>query len=292
VQAATKPAVTIGVFTSTTMQPDACYESGAPAAIRRFVTMERDRINQQGGVAGHKLNIEFLDDQRDSGKTAALFRKMIANPGTLALIGLSNSEVARDAFATVGDDLERSRIPFLSNVNSAILPRASNIFTIRASEDEERLSVLDRFIAARGAKRIGFIGIKGDSTSASPSLGDGLKRTLDASLFAADIRLTVNGGKLDPSELKAAADALLKAQADLVFVSLGNSRVERRNELGPAALGFSGRRHKARVVRAELHDVALLGLRLAGQDQQCCRHEEADQDSPHAPSPPPSTFGL
>ena len=68
--------------------------------------------------------------------------------------------------------------------------------------------------------------------------------------------------------------------------------VERRNELGPAALGFSGRGRKARVVRAELHDVAPLDLLLAGRDQKRCRHEEADQDSPHAPSPSPSTFGT
>ena len=46
------------------------------------------------------------------------------------------------------------------------------------------------------------------------------------------------------------------------------------------------------LIHAELHDVAPLDLLLAGRDQQRCRHEEADQDSPHAPSPSPSTFGT
>ena len=68
--------------------------------------------------------------------------------------------------------------------------------------------------------------------------------------------------------------------------------VERRNEFGPAALGFSGRSHKARVVRAELHHVAPFCLPLAARDQQRCRDEEADQDSAHATLPSPSAFGT
>jgi len=56
--------VTVKVLLSS--RSDACYDPGDTLAIKRLTRIEQQRVNESGGIAGRKLQVEFLDDQRDN----------------------------------------------------------------------------------------------------------------------------------------------------------------------------------------------------------------------------------
>ncbi len=118
-QAAQKSPVTIKLLFSS--RTEACFDPGDALAIRRLATIEQERINEQGGIGGRRLNLEFLDDERDADQSKANMRSAIADPDAIALIGLPNSNLAKQVFEAVGSDIKRSQIPFLSfiSINSS-----------------------------------------------------------------------------------------------------------------------------------------------------------------------------
>lgn len=84
-----RPGIDIAVLVSS--RGDLCYDPGDVAAITRLATLEQQRINAEGGIAGRAVRLVILDDERDQTKTNDNLRKAIADPATLALIGLTNS---------------------------------------------------------------------------------------------------------------------------------------------------------------------------------------------------------
>ena len=71
-------------------------------------------------------------------------------------------------------EIKSSGIPFLSNISlTSIFADYPNVFTTRASQDDERIPVLIQFVKQIGATRPAFIGIK-DSLF-SNTLADGLE---------------------------------------------------------------------------------------------------------------------
>ena len=107
---------------------------------------EAARINARGGVAGRRIEAAFLDDARDTKLSIANMRAALANPSTVAMVGMSNSSRAQATFEAVATDLAASRIPFLSDLSvNSIFEKFPNVFTTRASQDDERLPVMTAF---------------------------------------------------------------------------------------------------------------------------------------------------
>src|ERR1700674_2282010 len=107
--------VTVKVLLSS--RSDACYDPGDVPAIKRLARLEQQRINESGGVAGRKLRVEFLDDQRDNQRAVGNVHAALSDPDTLAVIGLSNPERAKGAFESLAREINESKIPFLSDVS-------------------------------------------------------------------------------------------------------------------------------------------------------------------------------
>jgi hypothetical protein len=78
--------VTVKVLLSS--RSDACYDPGDIPAIKKLARLEQRRINESGGVAGRKLHVEFLDDQRDNQRAVGNVHAALSDPDTLAVIGL------------------------------------------------------------------------------------------------------------------------------------------------------------------------------------------------------------
>ncbi len=110
--------VTVKVLLSS--RSDACYDPGDIPAIKKLARLEQQRINESGGVAGRKLHLEFLDDQRDNQRAVGNVHAALSDPDTLAVIGLSNPE-----------------IPFLSEVSvNSLFAKFPNVYTTRPSVAE------------------------------------------------------------------------------------------------------------------------------------------------------------
>ncbi len=220
-EAATKPPVAIDIFVSSRI--DACYDPGDVAAISRMSTLERDRINSQGGIAGHRLELRFRDDFRDEMRATENMREALAASDTIAMIGLPSSQRSKSVFNVLGEDIKTSRIPFISAISvNMIFAGHPNVFTMRASQEDERLPVLAQFVASSGFTRPAFVGLK--EMLFSTTLGDGLNEVLSGGLVA-DHRLTLkDDDTVDEAELAAVVPDLKEKAADVVFLSIGQGR--------------------------------------------------------------------
>src|ERR1700736_5313175 len=89
---------------------DACYDPGDTLAIKRLTRLEQQRVNDSGGIAGRKLQVEFLDDQRDNERAVGNVHSSLSDPDTIAVIGLSNAERAKAAFASLDHEIAATQI--------------------------------------------------------------------------------------------------------------------------------------------------------------------------------------
>jgi ABC-type branched-subunit amino acid transport system substrate-binding protein len=219
--AANHAPLSIAIFVSS--RPDSCFDPGDVAAIKRLALAEQDRINASGGALRRPLTLRILDDMRIAQRTIVNVKDALADPHTVAMIGLSNSTLAKETFDAIGASIGTSGVPFLSDiaVNSVYEPHA-NVFTMRPSQDDERVPVLEQFSKARNVQRPAFVGLK--DTLFSSSLGDGLKRSGTGASLVADHRLGLNNNKLDPAEVTAMIADLRERDTDMVFLAIGANR--------------------------------------------------------------------
>ncbi len=221
-EAAQRSPVAIKIFLSS--RTDVCYDSGDVAAIKRLAKLEQETINDQGGIGGRRLDLQFLDDVRDVTRTVANVRSAISDPETIAMIGLGNAERAKKVFEELGPEIKASGIPFLSSIMiNSIYADYPNVFTTRPSQDDERLPVLIQFIKQIGAIRPAFVGIK--DAIFSDLLADGLKHGLDGNTpLVLDHRLVLKDDKLDAADIAAAVAELKLKGPDIAFFSIGSNR--------------------------------------------------------------------
>jgi len=217
---AARPALAVGVFVST--RTDLCYDPGDVAAIRKLIALEQERINRQGGVHGRPIQLRVLDDQADPKQTIANVRSALADPQMLAMIGITNSNRAKAVFDMLGKDIGASGIPFVSDVSvNSLFASYANVYTTRASQEEERVPVLAQFMKQMSFERPAFVGLKDNVFSAA--LGDGLKAAVGERL-AGDYRLTVKDEKLDSGAVSAMIGELKSKSPDVLVLNVGLAR--------------------------------------------------------------------
>jgi hypothetical protein len=223
-EAAQRPPLSVPIFV--TSRDDLCYDNGQLAAIKRLTMLEQRRINRNGGVAGRRLQLMFFDDRRDEKRAAANLASALADPQTLAMIGMSNSTRAKAALDAGGKDLKKSGIPFISDISvGSLIADYPNVFTTRPSEDEERMPVIAEFTKQMKVARPAFIGL--ESAFASSNFGNALTKVLGPGVVAGDHRLhTVGDDILDAGELAAAITDLKSKNIDLLFLSVGGRRTK------------------------------------------------------------------
>ena len=219
-QAASKSRLGVSVLVSS--RSDVCFDPGDVAAIKRLVGLAEARINRQGGIAGHQLDVEFLDDRRDKDRAVTNIRGALKAESTLALIGLSNSQTGKHVFDTLGADIKAAAVPFISDLSiNSLFAEHPTVFTTRASQDDERLPVMVEFFKQAKIERVAFFGIADQVFSTA--LGDGLKSALGERLVA-DRRFALADDKLPAEHVKLAAEEMKQLNPDMLVVSVGSSR--------------------------------------------------------------------
>lgn len=199
---------------------DQCYVSGSNAAIRELVRRRVSEINGSGRLNGRKLSVSFRDDFQDNDKSIDNVRAALRRDDTLAIVGMPGWRRAADVFKRIGTEIGGSNIPFLSDISvNTIFKDHKNVFTMRASQEEERLPIIGRILKDQKVQRPAFIGVKDEENS--KVLGEGLGRLRDAPPIVADHRLTVKDDKIDAAELSAAIADLKSKDVDLMIIALG-----------------------------------------------------------------------
>ena len=219
-EAAQGPPYHVALFVSPPRE-DLCHDPGDLAAIRRLAADEQARINQRGGVAGRPIAIKIFDDERNDAKAIANMRAVLADRNMIGMIGLGNSNRAKAVFDTLGEDIRRSSIPFLSEISvSALFAGNPNVFTTRASQDEERAPVVAAFMRSMGVKRPAFVGAS--ASVFSEALRESLVGLLGDAALDGDHRIKIVDGKPDAAELASMVADLVQRQPDFIYLGVGS----------------------------------------------------------------------
>ncbi len=195
-----------------------CYDPGTVKSIRHFATTEVDAFNRSTPRGGRKLAVDILDDFEEADTTVVNVRQALAAPDLVAMVGLPSSTRAAPVFASLGNELRASEVPFLSEISlNAMFAAFPNVYSMTSTVDDE-LQVVKRFIKDRGFQKPAFVGLAGDAYSMA--LGDGLMRAPDALALIADHRIAAPEYKLDAADGdRIAADLLAKAP-DLLILAI------------------------------------------------------------------------
>ena len=220
--AAQGPPFKIHVFVSS--RSDVCYNTGDVAAIKHLSQIERNRINLRGGVSGRPIELIFHDDARDPQKAIANVRAALAEPKTLAMIGLTSANRGKAVFETLGSDILKSGIPFISDVSvNTLFAAFPNVYTTRASQDTDSVPVIARFTQHFNFARTAFVGLK--EAVGSTALGDGLRTTLPEGLMVADMRIAGDAEKVSPADITAIANEMKDKRPDLLYLYIGGANI-------------------------------------------------------------------
>lgn len=216
---------------------DQCFNPGGNIAIRDFVKRRVKEINQSTALNGRQLSVTFRDDFQNAKTSIENVRASIKDPQTLAIVGMPGWRRAADVFKEIGSEIGNSKIPFVSDISvNSIFKDQKNVFTIRASQEEERLPVIGRILKDQKFQRPAFLGVKDEENS--NVLGEGLKSLRDTPPIVADHRLVVKDNKIDPAELSAAIADLKSKDVDMVIIALGgDANAQTLREATNAGLG-------------------------------------------------------
>jgi ABC-type branched-subunit amino acid transport system substrate-binding protein len=219
---AAKPPVKIAVLHNT--RNDQCYDPGDIPAIKRLTALQRERINRAGGIAGRRLIVEYLDDLSDAKKTIANIQTAMADKQMIALVGLGNTNRAKEVFDTIGADIKASGIPWISNLSvNSLFEDYPNVFTMRGAQEFDSIPVMTQFMKDQKVSRPAFIGLKDQVFSTA--LDEGIKERMAPMTFAADIQMPLVDDKLTPEDTAAMVEELKRANPDFLITSIGGNRM-------------------------------------------------------------------
>ncbi len=224
-----KPPLKITVFAGP--RNDFCYSDHIDA-IEKLIKSEQNRINNAGGIAGRRIEVQVRDDEGDPKRTVANVGAALADPQTIALIGLQNSDRAKEVFKELGPRISESGIPWLSAISTAnLFSGYPNVFSVSGSQEDENIPVIAEFVKEKKFSRPAFIGVTGQPYI--EALLKGLEGKQNFPAFVEKHLLTLPGAdskarqnaNLDPDEIAKTIEELKSKNPDIIFLSVGGWRV-------------------------------------------------------------------
>ena len=112
------------------------------------------KVNEAGGVHGHKLELVTLDDANQVPRSEANTRELVEQKHVFALFGYASATLSRPALPTV----EKHGVPFLAPFTGADPMRVFNrhVYNMRASYAEELEKIVEHFVPL-GVKRFSVV---------------------------------------------------------------------------------------------------------------------------------------
>ena len=208
-----------------TSPADRCFDTGVVKAIEHFVKLRVAQLNRRPEFRDRKLRVDFYNDNDDPQQAIANVRKAINDASTLAMIGQSGSNRSKAVFEALGKEIGERNIPFLTDMSvTSVFEPYGNVFTMRPSQENERLPVIGKFLQDGKYQRPAYVGMS--KNLASFELAKGLTDMKDAAPIVAVHELTVKDEKLEGTEIAAAIQNLKAKDADLLMIMMGAAPIE------------------------------------------------------------------
>lgn len=129
-------------------------------SMRDGVRLAVEEINAKGGVLGKKIELVERDDQADNPRGAQVMQEMINNEKVVAVLGPTNTGVAKASYKYPED----AKIPMLINVsagapvNELFKDYPDNyVFRIAASDDLQAEMIVNEAVDKRGYKKVAVL---------------------------------------------------------------------------------------------------------------------------------------
>ncbi len=210
---------TISVFYSS-LPTDNCNFTGAAKAIEHFVAQRVATVNRLADYRGHRIDVVMYDDRGKPNEAIANVRKAMADPTTLAMVGLSGSARSKAVFETLGKEIGSSNIPFITDGSvTELFQPYGNVFTMRPSQEDERVPVLGRFLKDGGFQKPVFAGMA-DNISID-ALVTSLAALPNVPAMVATHRLTMKDNQLEVGQLTPVIESVKAQAADILLVAVG-----------------------------------------------------------------------
>lgn len=195
-----------------------CYAPGLVKAVRYFTGRLADEVNNDGGVAGRKIELAYYDDYESADKTVANVGSAIADSQTIAMLGLPSSTRGRAVFDKLGDELRDSAVPFVTEMSlDNIFRDWPSVFTMASSVRNE-LEVVQKMISAGNYQRPVFVGVDDDLYSFA--LEDGVAGIPGGPSLVGRMRIPVRDYVLDPEVAATTAKEIAALAPDLIVLSI------------------------------------------------------------------------
>lgn len=233
-------------------------ETGTYAGLgepeRNTLEMEVARINNEGGVDGHPVEIVYVDDATDPDTAVAETTRLIDKEGVLAIIGATGT----GSTMAMRQEIVRAQIPQISPAGGTVITTDFNEWVFQTPWSNALVApYLLEYVKAQGVTKVGLIaesggfGKDGAGVIKELAAGAGITVVSDQSFNVGDSDMTAQLTKIKSEGAQAVlmvtagkeASIVAKNMADLamdmpLFGTHGNARREFIEGAGAAAEGF------------------------------------------------------
>lgn len=250
---------------STTEEPKDPYvigavlsETGTYAGLgepeRNTLEMEVTRVNEDGGVNGHPIEIVYEDDATDPDTAVAATTRLIDKEGVLAIIGATGT----GATMAMRQEIVRAGIPQVSPAGGTVVTADFNKLVFQTPWSNSLVVPYElEYIKSKGISKIGLIadsggfGKDGAGVVKAKAVSAGMTVVSDQTFNPGDTDMTAQLTKIKAAGAEAVvmvtagkeASIVAKNMKDLamavpLFGTHGNARKEFIEGAGAAAEGF------------------------------------------------------
>lgn len=215
---------TIAVFL--TSRDDGCFVTARAQAIQYFIDRRLTEINASAEFRGHRFHAVYYNNMGRDDLSVTQMREALQEPGLVGMVGPSGANRAKQVFDELGKEIAASNVPVFSAITvNTVFGKFPNVFTMRASQDDERLPVLARFLADRKFLKPALVGSSDSITSAS--FATGLAAQVGAPPLAGTHLIEIKKQRFEPGRVSQIAETLREQANDVILVALpGDARIQ------------------------------------------------------------------
>ena len=111
------------------------------------------KINETGGVDGHKIELIFEDDEGDPGKGSTAIRKLISVDKVLAIFG-STLNIVSHAMSLIAEEM---KVPMIAPVPSAKVCEGKIFVFQNVVKEESTIEFIGQYIQRKKWKKLGIL---------------------------------------------------------------------------------------------------------------------------------------
>lgn len=228
--------------------------AGLGAPEHNTLEMEVARINEEGGVNGHPIEIVYEDDATDPDTAVAATTRLIDKEGVIAIIGATGT----GATMAMRQEIDRAGIPQVSPAGGTAITATFDPLVFQTPWSNALVIPYElKYIKAQGITKIGLIadsggfGKDGAAVVKDKVADAGITIVAEEAFNAGDTDMTAQLTKIKAAGAEAVlmvtagkeAATVAKNMKDLgfdvpLFGTHGNARTEFIEGAGPAAEGF------------------------------------------------------